>query len=55
MSAVMNVNILINKTKHLNRNGSGRFGAVKSDSTHHFIGNACTKLGPLQFFQFSGC
>ena len=38
----------------LNRNGSGRFGAVKSDSTHHFFGNACTKLGPLRFSQFSG-
>ena len=27
----------------------------KSDSTHHFFGNACTKLGPLQFSNFSGC
>ena len=34
---------------------SGRFGAVKSDSTHHFFGNACTKSGSLQFSQFSGC
>jgi membrane glycosyltransferase len=25
-----------------NRNGSWRFGAGKSDSTHHFFGNACT-------------
>ena len=25
----------------LNRNGSGRFGTVKSDSTHHLFGNAC--------------
>ena len=32
-----------------------RFGAVKSDSTHHFFGNACTKSGPLRFPQFSGC
>jgi hypothetical protein len=23
------------------RNGSGRFGAVKSDSTHNYFGNAC--------------
>ena len=34
-----------------NRNGSGRFDAVKSDSTHHFLGNACTKSGPLRFYQ----
>ena len=32
-----------------------RFGAVKSDWTHHFFGNACTKSGPLRFSQFSGC
>ena len=31
------------------------FGAVKSDWTHHFFGNACTKSGPLRFSQFSGC
>jgi hypothetical protein len=37
------------------RNGSGRFGTVKSDSTHHFFGNACIKSGPLWFSQFSGC
>jgi len=36
-------------------NGSGRFGAVKSDSTHHFFRNACTKSGSLRFSQFSGC
>jgi hypothetical protein len=36
------------------RNGSGRFGAVKSYSTSHFFGNACTKSGPLRFSQFSG-
>jgi hypothetical protein len=29
--------------------------SVKSDSTHHFFGNACTKLGPLRFSQFSDC
>jgi Tat protein secretion system quality control protein TatD with DNase activity len=33
----------------------GRFGAVKSDSTHHFFGNTCTKSGSIQFSQFSGC
>ena len=38
-----------------NRNGSREFGAVKSDSTHHFFGNAFTKSGPLRFSQFSGC
>jgi hypothetical protein len=25
----------------LNRNESGRFGALKSDSTHHFFRNVC--------------
>jgi hypothetical protein len=29
--------------------------SVKSDSTHHFFGNACTKLGSLRFSQFSDC
>jgi hypothetical protein len=38
-----------------NRNESGRFGALKSDSTHHFFRNACTKSGLLRFSQFSGC
>jgi hypothetical protein len=37
------------------RNESGRFGALKSDSTHHFFRNACTKSGLLRFSQFSGC
>jgi hypothetical protein len=36
----------------LSRNESGRFGALTSDSTHHFFGNACTKSGSLRF---SGC
>jgi hypothetical protein len=36
----------------LNRNESGRLGALKSDSTHHFFRNACTKSGLLQFLQF---
>jgi hypothetical protein len=39
----------------LSRNESGRFGALKSDSTHHFFRNACTKSGSLRFSQFSGC
>ena len=39
----------------LNRNESGRFGALKSDSTLHFFRNACTKSGSLRFSQFSGC
>jgi hypothetical protein len=39
----------------LNRNESGKFGALKSDSTHHFVRNACTKSGSLRFSQFSGC
>ena len=34
---------------------SGRFGALKSDSIHHFFRNACTKSGSLRFSQFSGC
>jgi hypothetical protein len=36
----------------LNRNESGRFGALKSDSTHHFFRNACTKSGSLRFSVF---
>ena len=36
-------------------NASGRFGALKSDSTHHFFRHACTKSGSLWFSQFSGC
>jgi len=42
-------------TEPLNRNESGRFGTVKSDSTHHFFGNGCIKSGSLRFSQFSGC
>ena len=37
------------------RNERWGFGALKSDSTHHFFRNACTKSGSLQFSQFSGC
>ena len=32
-----------------------RFGALKSDSPHHFFRNACTKSGSLRFSQFSSC
>jgi hypothetical protein len=39
----------------LNRNESGRFGALKSDSTQNIFRNACTKSGSLRFSQFSGC
>ena len=28
---------------------------LKSDSTHHFFRNACTKSGSLRFSQFSDC
>ena len=47
-----NINII---KKPLNRNESRRFGALISDSTHHFLRNACTKSGSLRFSQFSGC
>ena len=36
----------------LSRNERGRFGALKSDSTHHFFRNACTKSGSLRFSVF---
>jgi hypothetical protein len=36
----------------LSRNESGRFGALKSDSTRHFFRNACTKSGSLRFSVF---
>ena len=50
-----NKNGLHYKFKVMNRNESGRFGALKSDSTHHFFRNACTKSGSLRFSQFYGC
>jgi hypothetical protein len=34
---------------------AGGFGALISDSIHHFFRNACTKSGSLRFSQFSGC
>ena len=33
----------------LSRNESGRFDALRSDSTHHFFRNASTKSGSLRF------
>jgi enhancing lycopene biosynthesis protein 2 len=39
-----------NKTDDIYING--RFGALKSDSTHHFFRNACTKSGSLRFLPF---
>ena len=36
----------------MSRNESGRFGALKYDSTHHFFRNACTKSGSLRFSVF---
>jgi hypothetical protein len=33
-----------NIIKTFSRNESGRFGALKSDSTHQFFRNACIKL-----------
>jgi hypothetical protein len=38
-----------------NSNESGRFGALKFNSTHHFFRNAFTKSGSLRFSQFCGC
>ena len=37
---------------YMSRNERGRFGALKSDSTHHFFRNACTKSGSLRFSVF---
>jgi hypothetical protein len=58
-------NAMCRNTKHIVKKGAdanfivallrGRFGALKSDSTHHFFRNACTKSGSLRFSQFSGC
>ena len=36
----------------LNRNAREKFVALKSDSTHHFFRNACTKSGSLRFSVF---
>ena len=47
--------ILSCKSEPLSHNESRRFGTLKSDSTHHFFRNACTKSGSLRFSQFSAC
>jgi hypothetical protein len=49
------INTVIVTAEPLSRIESGKFGALKSDSTHHFFRNACTKSGSLRFSQFSGC
>jgi hypothetical protein len=46
---------IFTKWKCIAYNESGRFGALKSDSTHHFFRNDCTKSGSLRFSQFSSC
>ena len=38
--------------KPLNRNGRGRFGAVKSDSTHHFLEMPVPSQGHCGFPSF---
>ena len=49
------VNTVIVTAETLSRNDRGRFGALKSDSTHHCFRNACTKSGSLRFSQFTCC
>ena len=49
-SIVINTDIVT--AEPLSRNESGRFGALRSDSTHHFFRNACTKSGSLRFSVF---
>ena len=49
------LNTVIVTAGDFERNESGRFGALKSDSTHHLFRNACTKSGSLWFSQFSRC
>jgi hypothetical protein len=53
-SIVINT-VIVWQPETLSRNERGRFGASKSDSTHIFFRNACTKSGSLRFSQFSGC
>jgi len=43
------------KGYYLSLSESGRFDALKYDSTHHFFRNACTKSGSLRVSQFSDC
>ena len=46
------INTVIVTAETFERNESGRFGTLKSDSTHHFFRNACTKSGSLRFSVF---
>ena len=46
------INNVIATAGNFERSERGRFGALKSDSTHHIFRNACTKLGSLQFSVF---
>jgi hypothetical protein len=44
---------ITNQLRDVNtRNERGRFGALKSDSTHHVFRNACAKSGSLRFHSF---
>jgi hypothetical protein len=43
---------IVVKAVPYSRTESGRFGALKSDSTHHFFRNACTKSGSLRIILF---
>ena len=45
------LNTIIVTAEPLNRNESGKT-SLKSDSTHHFFRNACTKSGSLRFHSF---
>ena len=45
LTTILPILFLYLNTVILNRNESGKFGALKSDSTHHFFRNACTKSG----------
>jgi hypothetical protein len=49
------VNTVIVTAGNFEPSWKGGVGALKSDSTHHFFRNACTKSGSLRFSQFSGC
>ena len=46
------INTVIVTAGTFERNESGRFGTLKSDSIHHFFRNACTKSGSLRFHSF---
>ena len=48
-------NTVIVTAEPLNRIESGRFGALNSDSTHHFLEMPVQKSGSLRCSQFCGC